>query len=619
MVDTAIELSKELRDPKGPHRVDLIIALTHCRVPNDIELANQLGAVKGRDVADEHGVDLLIGGHDHIGKGATSWEGFAREDGGRGTEGDQGVYLIKSGTDFRDLSEAMLELAEQPAGSIRRRVIKSLTGKHHEITPATPSSPDIEKLVKSLLSTVTSTLSNPVCFTFTPFDVRSEKVRTQEMAIGNWVADILLHAYAEMLEETSLKSRGKGEDTKDVTGENAKEDGKGGDRGTNADGRADAVIICGGTLRGDSVYPPGKITLGDILEIMPFDDPVVCLEIDGKGIHDVLESALSKWPAQEGRFPVIAGLRVKWDHTKPPGQRLISVHLVKSPAPNGDDPEDEYENPEDLVKFFEQEDGTRVEVRQRVAVLGEEIKRDDTGRIYRVITRNYMAEGYDGFEALKNRKFIVDDDNGQIMSSIVRSFLLGSAYIFRHKQIRHEHRKHLSARTDKVISRARRQWSYDAAANHLYDQAHGPGHAPNGGLHSPTTSVSTLDDSHMSSSPVASSLISPGGTPRRHVVAHSNNDIRDALHVARHDHMSDADCFFSVVDQDGASLRAGKFSNGNSTATRSDSTNKSDNVPKAAFMVDDSNREEVRALDGELAIVSPLVDGRLMDVSADKP
>ena len=34
MKDVALELSKELRDPKGPHRVDLIIALTHCRVPN---------------------------------------------------------------------------------------------------------------------------------------------------------------------------------------------------------------------------------------------------------------------------------------------------------------------------------------------------------------------------------------------------------------------------------------------------------------------------------------------------------------------------------------------------------------------------------------------------------
>lgn len=34
MVDTAIELSKELRDPNGPHKVDLVIALTHCRLPN---------------------------------------------------------------------------------------------------------------------------------------------------------------------------------------------------------------------------------------------------------------------------------------------------------------------------------------------------------------------------------------------------------------------------------------------------------------------------------------------------------------------------------------------------------------------------------------------------------
>ncbi|KAJ9124395.1 hypothetical protein QFC22_001195 [Naganishia vaughanmartiniae] len=175
--------------------------------------------------------------------------------------------------------------------------------KHHEITPATPSSLDIEKLVESMLSTVTSTLSNPVCFTFTPFDVRSEKVRTQEMGIGNWVADILLHAYAEMLEETSSKSRSKGEDKEGVTDGNVKQDGKVEVKGTDASGRADAVIICGGTLRGDSVYPPGKsvatlfdsackvwlttyispdagkITLGDILEIMPFDDPVVCLEV----------------------------------------------------------------------------------------------------------------------------------------------------------------------------------------------------------------------------------------------------------------------------------------------------------------------------------------------------
>jgi len=38
-----------------------------------------------------------------------------------------------------------------------------------------------------------------------------------------------------------------------------------------------------------------------------------------------------------------------------------------------------------------------------------------------------MAQGYDGFTAMKGRKFIIDDENGQIMSSIIRSFLLGES------------------------------------------------------------------------------------------------------------------------------------------------------------------------------------------------
>lgn len=44
----------------------------------------------------------------------------------------------------------------------------------------------------------------------------------------------------------------------------------------------------------------GNITLGDILEILPFEDPVVVLELDGETIWDALEASLSTWPAQEG-------------------------------------------------------------------------------------------------------------------------------------------------------------------------------------------------------------------------------------------------------------------------------------------------------------------------------
>lgn len=55
----------------------------------------------------------------------------------------------------------------------------------------------------------------------------------------------------------------------------------------------------------------------------------------------------------------------------------------------------------------------------------EEVKRTKEGRKYKIVTREYMAEGHDGFMALQGKKYLVDDESGQIMSSIVRKYLLG--------------------------------------------------------------------------------------------------------------------------------------------------------------------------------------------------
>ncbi len=46
--------------------------------------------------------------------------------------------------------------------------------------------------------------------------------------------------------------------------------------------------------------PVGFLTLGDVLEILPFEDPLVVLEISGKTLWEALEASLSTWPAQEG-------------------------------------------------------------------------------------------------------------------------------------------------------------------------------------------------------------------------------------------------------------------------------------------------------------------------------
>lgn len=78
-------------------------------------------------------MDIILGGHDHLyyaSKGVTSWEGYDAAKGTLGSEGDVGdVLVVKSGTDFRDMSEFTLELEDTPPGSVRRKVINAIHGR----------------------------------------------------------------------------------------------------------------------------------------------------------------------------------------------------------------------------------------------------------------------------------------------------------------------------------------------------------------------------------------------------------------------------------------------------------------------------------------------------------
>jgi len=183
-----------------------------------------------RSTASTHGIDIILGGHDHlyyISKGVTSWDGYDVNEHVLGAEQDEGdVLIVKSGTDFRDLSEFVLELEDTPEGSIRRRLIKGIRGKRHCTQPGSKSSERMSKLLEKLLSSVSSSLKAPVCKTDVELDCRSSVVRIEESASGNWFADVLRHAYDDAL---CLKGCG----------------------------GSDGVLICGGTIRGDSTYGPG--------------------------------------------------------------------------------------------------------------------------------------------------------------------------------------------------------------------------------------------------------------------------------------------------------------------------------------------------------------------------
>jgi 5'-nucleotidase len=55
----------------------------------------------------------------------------------------------------------------------------------------------------------------------------------------------------------------------------------------------------------------------------------------------------------------------------------------------------------------------------------EPIERVAGGRKYKIVTREYMAQGHDGFSMLTKGQLLIDHEFGAIMSSIVRKYMLG--------------------------------------------------------------------------------------------------------------------------------------------------------------------------------------------------
>ncbi|KAJ8594242.1 Metallo-dependent phosphatase [Rhizopogon salebrosus TDB-379] len=402
MAQVAIELSKRLRDPNGEHKCDIILALTHCRLPNDIQLAKDAYSFSPSSydsLASQHGVDLILGGHDHeyyVSKAITDWEGFDATQANPDGEGDTGdILLFKSGTDFREFSDVTIELQDAPEGSVRKKTIQAVHGKRQATKPESPSSEKVRVVLESQLSSVQSGLRSPVCRSEVELNLRSKIIRTGESVAGNWFADVVRHAYDDSL---CMKGRG----------------------------GSDGVMLTAGTLRGDSVYPPGNLTVGNILEILPFDDPVVVLELTGQAMWNAMEGALSGFPADEGRFPVISGLRISWDSRRPVGQRVLGIWLQK--------------------------DVTKLKSNSITIVDGDEIKPDAEGRKYKILTRQYLAQGNDGYTAFRGHNYLIDEETGQIMSSLVRKYLLGSRFINRLVRLR-DSTQLLHSSTATILSR----------------------------------------------------------------------------------------------------------------------------------------------------------------------
>jgi 5'-nucleotidase len=107
-VELGTKLSKQLRDQGA----DFVIALTHMRLHNDTRLAEL-----------SSGIDLILGGHDH------HYE----------VKEVNGIKIVKSGSDFRELSKITINFSDDNNFDIDVEKI--------EITGEVPEDPEVKAIV----------------------------------------------------------------------------------------------------------------------------------------------------------------------------------------------------------------------------------------------------------------------------------------------------------------------------------------------------------------------------------------------------------------------------------------------------------------------------------------
>ncbi|WP_319369836.1 5'-nucleotidase C-terminal domain-containing protein [uncultured Ilyobacter sp.] len=88
---------------------------------------------------------------------------------------------------------------------------------------------------------------------------------------------------------------------------------------------ADIALTNGGGIRAS--IPAGEITVGEIISVLPFGNYVVTKEIKGSEVIEAIEHGISDYPATKGAFPQIAGMRVKFDPSKAPGERVVEAAM----------------------------------------------------------------------------------------------------------------------------------------------------------------------------------------------------------------------------------------------------------------------------------------------------
>jgi len=297
----AIDTAQRTADGLTADGVDVIVALTHLGYADDVELAQAIS-----------GIDIIVGGHSHTLLGP-----------GEGADGPYPMVTTSASGDpvlIVTAAEWGKYLGRLDVSFTRDGLVSRFAGEPIFIDASIPEDPRMVSVLDRYRPEIDALMTQVVGETTVDLNGAREEVRVGETNLGNLICDAML-----------WKTRGLG---------------------------ATIAIQNGGGIRAS--IPPGEITMGQVLQVLPYGNQITTVTITGAELLAAIENGVSGVEEEAGRFPHVGGMRYVFDPAVEAGARVMAVDVWDGES-------------ESFVPL-------------------------DSDAIYTIATNNYLADGGDGYD-----------------------------------------------------------------------------------------------------------------------------------------------------------------------------------------------------------------------------
>jgi len=240
---------------------------------NKIIALTHLGYEQDLELAESvHGIDVIVGGHTH-------------------------TQLAEYPTVTASISgEPVLVVTAYEWGKQLGRLnvvftadglVGSFSGAPIAIDESITEDEDILELLTAYQSDIDTLMSTIVGATDVALNGAREDIRVRETNLGNLICDAMLWKTQGF--ETTI------------------------------------AIQNGGGIRAS--VPQGMITMGQVLEVLPYGNQITVIGLSGEDVWTALENGVSQIEDGSGRFPHVGGMRYTFDPAAEVGSRVTSVEM----------------------------------------------------------------------------------------------------------------------------------------------------------------------------------------------------------------------------------------------------------------------------------------------------